>query len=39
LLALRPTVDCGVNGLTTNIPRLRRAEETGAAAVHAVFAA
>jgi predicted patatin/cPLA2 family phospholipase len=39
LLALRPTVDCGVNGLTTNIPRLRRAEETGAAAVHALFAA
>jgi predicted patatin/cPLA2 family phospholipase len=39
LLAVRPTIDCGINGLTTNIPRLRRAEETGAAAVHALFAA
>jgi len=39
LLAVRPTTDCGVNGLTTNIPRLRRAEETGAAAVRALFAA
>jgi predicted patatin/cPLA2 family phospholipase len=39
LLAVRPTVDCGINGLTTNIPRLRRAAETGASAVHALFAA
>lgn len=39
LLALRPTSDCGVSGLTTNVPRLRRAAETGAAAVRAVFAA
>ncbi|QUQ63327.1 patatin-like phospholipase family protein [Kutzneria sp. CA-103260] len=39
LLAVRPTTDCGVSGLTTNIPRLRRASETGAAAVHALFAA
>ena len=39
LLAVRPTMDCGINGLTTNIPRLRRATEVGSAAVQALFAA
>jgi predicted patatin/cPLA2 family phospholipase len=39
LLALRPTTDCGINGLTTNVPRLRRASQTGAAAIQALFAA
>jgi predicted patatin/cPLA2 family phospholipase len=39
LLAVRPTIDCGVSGLTTNIPRLRRAANAGASAVRALLAA
>jgi predicted patatin/cPLA2 family phospholipase len=39
LLAVRPLVSHGVGSLTTDRDRLRRAADTGTAAVHAAFAA
>jgi predicted patatin/cPLA2 family phospholipase len=39
LLAVRPPVSHGVNGLTTDADRLRRAADAGTSAIHAAFAA